>query len=179
MAGPRRSGPAPMGSETKERLYLEDQFLLLHYSGLTHAKIAERLDLERSTVTKMIPRIKTDVIAVTYPMNRAEELVFLEYADLTRRFWSYLPLLYSDSRKFTPKLRHVAAWCKLGDAIWKILGGYGAGLPGHKEPCASRHARARQLRTGRPRVRTPDYEEPFLWIADRISMRDQRERAAK
>jgi len=155
---------------------LEDNVLALHYSGLTHAEIAKRVQLERSTITKMIPRIKTDVIWVSYPMNRSEELVFLEYRRLDHQFWALREKVVSDDGKFRPKHRHVREFAKVGGAIAQMLGIEGWD-PRTKSAAESRHARLRQLRAGRPSFKVPQGEDRLDWIADQIAKRDDRARA--
>jgi hypothetical protein len=78
MAGPGGLGPARKGADEVEYLRLKGHVLSLYADGHTHAEIAAATGLERSAVTKMIPKAKRDVL--TDNERTIEALFFQDYA---------------------------------------------------------------------------------------------------
>ena len=81
MAGPGRPGPAPKGHADFEYHALQGRVLKLHLAGCTQARIAAQVGLERSTVTKMLPRIKKGLLTDD---RRSLGAIFLEVERLNR-----------------------------------------------------------------------------------------------
>jgi hypothetical protein len=81
MAGPGRPGPASKGRADFEYQALRGRVLKLHTCGWTHAQIAAEVGLERSTVTKMLPRIKKGLLTDD---DRSLASIFVEVERLNR-----------------------------------------------------------------------------------------------
>jgi predicted DNA-binding protein YlxM (UPF0122 family) len=79
MARPGRLGPARKGGDEVEYLKLKGRVLSLYAEGRTHTEIASATGLERSAVTKMIPRAKRDVLTDN---ERTLEALFFQYDGL-------------------------------------------------------------------------------------------------
>lgn len=93
VAGPGRPGPARKGGEEVEYLKLKGRVLSLYAQGRTHADIASTTGLERSAVTKMIPRVKREVLTDN---ERTLEALFLQSQDLEELGQQLLQRIASD-----------------------------------------------------------------------------------
>jgi hypothetical protein len=100
MAGPGRPGPARKGRDEVEYLALKGRVLSLYAEGRTHAEIASATGLERSAVTKMIPRVKHDVL--TDDLQTVEAL-FWQYRDLDELGQTLLRKVESDESGPDPR----------------------------------------------------------------------------
>jgi hypothetical protein len=108
MAGPGRPGPARKGGDEVEYLKLKGRVLALYAEGSTHAEIAAATGLERSAVTKMIPKAKRDVLTGN---DRTLEALFLQYSDLDQLGRQLLKKITSDESG--PNYRDVNAMLEI------------------------------------------------------------------
>jgi hypothetical protein len=83
-----------------EYLKLKGRVLSLYAEGRTHAEIAAVTGLERSAVTKMIPRVKHDVL--TDNLQTVEDL-FWQYRDLEELAQKLLRKVESDESGPDPR----------------------------------------------------------------------------
>ena len=93
MAGPGRPGPARKGWDEVEYLKLKGRVLSLYADGRTHTEIASVTGLERSAVTKMIPRAKRDVLTDN---EQTLEALFLQSRDLDELGQQLIQRIISD-----------------------------------------------------------------------------------